>query len=179
MLQEYIQNVSVVSVLCCNKCFHVAICKCFIWMLHMFHTHIVIICSKCFICFSSMLLLSISCVIGREAWGARPGCRGMGATSHGPAVGAHRAHRILWIVLMPALGSLPPRDIGGARGRSGERGVSRGRMGVRTSSHGERGGGQGKGAAGTTFSEGACDEGGANVRTHAFVRALVSPFWIL
>jgi hypothetical protein len=28
MLQEYIRNVSVVLVLCCNKCFHVVICKC-------------------------------------------------------------------------------------------------------------------------------------------------------
>jgi hypothetical protein len=26
------------SVLCCSKCFHIASCKYFIWMLHMFHT---------------------------------------------------------------------------------------------------------------------------------------------
>jgi hypothetical protein len=39
MLQEYVRNVSVVSVLCCNKCCHIVSCKCFISMLHMFHTH--------------------------------------------------------------------------------------------------------------------------------------------
>ena len=60
-LQEYVQNVSTVSVLCCNKCFHVAICKYFIWMLHMFHTHVAIVCSKCFICFRRMLHSSVSC----------------------------------------------------------------------------------------------------------------------
>jgi hypothetical protein len=39
MLQDYDRNVSVVSVLCCNKCFHVTICKYFIWILHIFsHT---------------------------------------------------------------------------------------------------------------------------------------------
>ena len=30
ILQEYVCNVFVVSVLCCNKSFHVASCKCFI-----------------------------------------------------------------------------------------------------------------------------------------------------
>jgi hypothetical protein len=30
------QNVLSVSVFCCNKCFHIASCKCSIWMLHMF-----------------------------------------------------------------------------------------------------------------------------------------------
>jgi hypothetical protein len=30
MLQEYVRNILVVSVLRCNKCFHVASCKCFI-----------------------------------------------------------------------------------------------------------------------------------------------------
>ena len=30
MLQEYVPMVSVVSVLCFDKCFHVASCKCFI-----------------------------------------------------------------------------------------------------------------------------------------------------
>jgi hypothetical protein len=42
MLQEYVPMVSVVSVLCCSKCYHVACCncKCFIRMLHMFDTHV-------------------------------------------------------------------------------------------------------------------------------------------
>jgi len=39
MLQQYVPNVLNVSVLCCNKCFHVASCKCFYLMLHMFHTY--------------------------------------------------------------------------------------------------------------------------------------------
>jgi hypothetical protein len=33
----------------------------FFWMLHMFHTHVVSIYSKCFICFKCMLHSSISC----------------------------------------------------------------------------------------------------------------------
>jgi hypothetical protein len=37
------QNILYVSVFCCNKCFHIASCKCSIWMLHMF-SHI---CYKC------------------------------------------------------------------------------------------------------------------------------------
>ena len=55
MLQQYILNVSSVSVLCCSKYFNVASCKCFIWMLHMFHIHVASVCSKCFIYFKRML----------------------------------------------------------------------------------------------------------------------------
>jgi hypothetical protein len=44
--------------LCCSKCFHVASCKYFIYMLHMFHTHIVSVCSKYFICFRFIMLHS-------------------------------------------------------------------------------------------------------------------------
>jgi hypothetical protein len=62
--QEYVQNI---LVLCCNKCFHVVICKCFIWMLHIFHTHGAIVCSKCF---SRLLYPSVSCFRGRVSWGA-------------------------------------------------------------------------------------------------------------
>jgi hypothetical protein len=61
MLQDYVPIISVTLVLCCNKCFHVASCKCFIKMLHMFHTHVSSVCSKCFICFRRMLHLSVSC----------------------------------------------------------------------------------------------------------------------
>ena len=61
MLQVYVLNVSVVSILRCNKCFHVASCKFFIWMLHMFHTHVASVCSKYFICFRRMLHSSVSC----------------------------------------------------------------------------------------------------------------------
>ena len=51
LLQEYVPNVSSVSVLCCSKCFLVASCKCFIWKLHMLQwlcTYIVSVCFKCF-----------------------------------------------------------------------------------------------------------------------------------
>jgi hypothetical protein len=47
-------------VLCCNKCFHVASYKCFIWILHMFHIYVASVCSKYFICFRLMLYSSVS-----------------------------------------------------------------------------------------------------------------------
>jgi hypothetical protein len=49
MLQQYVLNV---SVLCCNF---------FIWMLHMFHTHVARVYPKCFIYFKCMLHSSVSC----------------------------------------------------------------------------------------------------------------------
>jgi hypothetical protein len=49
-LQQYVPNVSVVSILCYSKCFF-SCCSCFIWMLHIFHTHVASICPKCLICF--------------------------------------------------------------------------------------------------------------------------------
>ena len=63
MLQEYVRNVSAVLVLCCNKCFNVASCKYFIWMLHMFHTHVVSVCFKSLIYFRRMLHSSVSCCL--------------------------------------------------------------------------------------------------------------------
>jgi hypothetical protein len=95
MLQKYIQNVSVISVLCCNKCFHVAICKCFFDVTCVSHTHVAIVCSKYFICFSRMLHPSVSCFRGRESWEARPGRRGWGSSSRGPTVRTCNAPRIL------------------------------------------------------------------------------------
>jgi hypothetical protein len=47
MLQQYVLNVSTVFVLCCSKCFNFVSCKCFYLMLHMSHTHIATICSRC------------------------------------------------------------------------------------------------------------------------------------
>jgi hypothetical protein len=61
VLQQYFPNVSVVSVLCCIKCFHVASCKCFIRMLHMFHTYVSSVCSRYFINFIRMLHSSVLC----------------------------------------------------------------------------------------------------------------------
>jgi hypothetical protein len=40
MLQEYVPMISTIAVLCYSKCFHVASCKCFIWMLHMFQVYV-------------------------------------------------------------------------------------------------------------------------------------------
>jgi hypothetical protein len=54
MLQEYIPNISSISVLCCSKCFHIANCKCFIWKLHILqwlYTYVVSVCFKSFSCF--------------------------------------------------------------------------------------------------------------------------------
>jgi hypothetical protein len=51
--------ISAVSVLRCSKRFHVASCKCFMSMLHMFHTYVSSICSKYFICFRRILHSSV------------------------------------------------------------------------------------------------------------------------
>jgi hypothetical protein len=50
-----------VSHIFCSKCFHVASCKCFYLMLHMFHIYVTIVCSKCFIRYIRMLYSSVSC----------------------------------------------------------------------------------------------------------------------
>ena len=68
MLQEYARNVLDISVLCCNKSFYVASCKCFIKMLHMFRIYVVSVCSKCFICFQTYVvfkcfMLQVFCVL--------------------------------------------------------------------------------------------------------------------
>ena len=64
--------------------FHTCV-KCFIWMLHMFHTHVASVCSKYFICFKRMLHSSVSCckyfVFKRyvqRVMEARPGRRRIG-----------------------------------------------------------------------------------------------------
>jgi len=55
---DMFQMLSAVSVLCYSKWF--SCCKCFIWMLHMFHTHVASVCHKYFICFKCMLHSSVS-----------------------------------------------------------------------------------------------------------------------
>jgi hypothetical protein len=84
-LQEYVRNVSAILVLCCNKCFHVASCKCFIWILPMFHSHVEIVYFKCFIYFRRMLHSRVLCCkclcfrgMFRESWGT-PWVLGEGA----------------------------------------------------------------------------------------------------
>jgi hypothetical protein len=120
MLQEFIWNVSTVSVLCWNKCFHNAIYNCFIWMLHMFYTHVAIVCFKCFICFSRMLhqVFHVSehqvfHVLELESpRGHGLGARRWGAASHGPAVRARCAPRILRTShARPHAGSRVPRGL--------------------------------------------------------------------
>jgi hypothetical protein len=178
MLQAFVQNVLFVSDICCERfyldiayvshlCYkslfemfhifqsYVAICKYFIWMLHMFHTHIVIVCYKCFICFSRMLHPSVLYFRGREFWGIWPRRQGMGRGE--PWAGGRGTQRTsdhaIWgvLVLMSALGCRPPRDRGGVRGRNGGRGVFRGCTGVRICGREERGGGKAEGAAGAAF----------------------------
>jgi hypothetical protein len=91
MLQQYILNVLVVSVLCWSKSFHVVSCKYFIWMLHMFHIYVASVRFGCFICFIHMLHLTISCctcfMLFRESGGM--GCEG--GTTRVPGNEAHRA----------------------------------------------------------------------------------------
>jgi hypothetical protein len=70
-------------------CFYVASCKCFIWMLHMFHTHISSVCYKYFICFRRRLYPTVSYFRGRESWGYAPVAgRGMERGELGPVDGA-------------------------------------------------------------------------------------------
>jgi hypothetical protein len=113
MVQAFIQNVlscmlqavfiwmlhmfhTYVSVLCYNKCFYFASCKCFIYMMYMFYTHVAIVCSKCFICFRCMLHPNVSYFNfqGRESWRHEPVAGGWGDASHGPAVRARSVPRI-------------------------------------------------------------------------------------
>ena len=52
MLQAFVQNILSVLDIYCSKCF--------IWMLHMFHTHVASVLSGCCICFEHMLQLCVS-----------------------------------------------------------------------------------------------------------------------
>ena len=88
MLQEYVRNVSVVLVLCCNKCFHVVSYKCFyLDVAYVSHT-----CCKCMCnvssasdvcCIQVFHVASISCFRGMfiESWWHIPDAGGKGATS--------------------------------------------------------------------------------------------------
>jgi hypothetical protein len=84
-------NCFAISVLCCNKYFHVVSYKCFMWMFHMFHAHVASVCSKYFIRFRRMLHSSASCFkdMFRESRGHGPCVEGRGAASWGPADGVH------------------------------------------------------------------------------------------
>jgi hypothetical protein len=74
MLQEYVRNILVVSVLCYSACFHGGKLQVFYLMLHMFHTYVVSVCSKWFICFIRMLHSNVSCctcfILFEESTGA-------------------------------------------------------------------------------------------------------------
>jgi hypothetical protein len=172
MLQEYVWNVSVVSVLCCNKCFHVAICKCvYLDVAYISHTY----CN----CMFQMFYLLQSYVASKcfmlqrqRVLGARPGHRGWGAASRGWQSG-HAAHlgscRRGVLVLMPALESRSPRDRGGESGEK-ERQARRfpQARGCPDSQSQREEGAKGEGAAYVVFSVGAHDEGGVGVWTRAF-----------
>jgi hypothetical protein len=105
MSQQYVPNVSIVLVLCCSKCFHVASCNCFIWMLHIFHTYIANVCSRCFICFRRMsyfkcIILNVFHVfgeLGRLGCVCGPGrtARRMGTSNQGGRGRTERARRVI------------------------------------------------------------------------------------
>jgi hypothetical protein len=92
-----LQNISAVLVLCCIKWFHVASCKCYFWMFHVFYTHVANACSKCFICVQiyvaskkKLYVTSVLCCLARgepEVGDDRSHCRGGGpvALSPGPS----------------------------------------------------------------------------------------------
>jgi len=63
----------------------------------MFHTHVVSVCYKCFICFRHMLRSSVSCFSGmfRESLGHAPSAVGRDASSGGSTGGAHDASGVL------------------------------------------------------------------------------------
>ena len=101
MLQAYVPNVSSVFRRMLQMClFDVAYvshicCKCFIWMLHMFHTYGVSVCSKYFICFILMLHSSVLCckyfvfleVCSQSHEGTARALGERGADSRGPTNG--------------------------------------------------------------------------------------------
>jgi hypothetical protein len=93
MLQEYVRNVLAVSVLCCNKYFHVANCKFFMWMLRMFHT----LCCKCMfqIFYLRQTYVAFKCFVFQRyvqiVMEHGPGAWGRGAASRWPANGARSA----------------------------------------------------------------------------------------
>jgi hypothetical protein len=89
MSHEYVRNILAVSVLGCNKCFHVASFKCFIWMLDVFHTHVSSVCYKYFIYFRRMLHPSVSYFRG-IAMG-----HGLGVWEWGVAVKARGTPRVM------------------------------------------------------------------------------------
>jgi hypothetical protein len=68
MLQVFVEK--------CFICvFMLQLVSVFMWMLHKFHTYVVNVCSKCFICFRRMLHSSVSCckclILFGESWDHR------------------------------------------------------------------------------------------------------------
>jgi hypothetical protein len=91
MLQEYIRNVLVVSVLCYRACFHGGKLQVFYLMLHMFHTYVVSVCSKWFIRFIRMLHSNVSCCMCFILFGESTGAWSDGGTALAPENGPRRA----------------------------------------------------------------------------------------
>ena len=97
LLQMFQRHVASISEACCKrlfKMFHLfqtMLQEFFIWMLHMFHTHVVSVCFKCFIFLRRMLHSSVSCckcfVFQRYVQ------RVIGGTAQEPWEGARQAGR--------------------------------------------------------------------------------------
>jgi hypothetical protein len=124
MLQEYVRNVSSVSVLCCNKCFHVAsvLCRCCICFIHILQVYVLNVPSALDLCcIQAFHVASVSCFkdMFRESLGHSR------APREGPTNGAHctpgvlqtgraRPHLSSWVLLARR----ERRGLGGA-GRDG------------------------------------------------------------
>jgi hypothetical protein len=122
MLQEYVRNILDVSFLCWNKCFHVASCRYFIWMLYMFYTHVASECPNCFICsdvccFQVFHVASV-CVLEvcSKSHGGTARAPGKGARRAGGRQMGRMAHlrscRRGVLVLIPPPGSHPREERG-------------------------------------------------------------------
>jgi hypothetical protein len=116
MLQQYVPNVSTVSVLCCSKCFRVAFCKCFYLdvtyaftytlrvyvsdVSYVFHTYVAFKCFMLHVFHTYVACFHVASVCQgvQGVMVARHGCQGIGRGELGadergvlgPAVGARQ-----------------------------------------------------------------------------------------
>jgi hypothetical protein len=89
MLQEYVPNVSAVSVLRGSTCFHGRKLQVFYLMLHMFYIYVVSVCSKCFIRSIRMVHSNVSCCTYFILFGRGVGSDG--STTRAPENGPRQA----------------------------------------------------------------------------------------
>jgi hypothetical protein len=129
MLQEYVPMILVVSVLCCSKCFHVAVVlsRCCICYTHMFQVYVPNVLFASDVCCIQVFHVSEVC---SENHRPRPGLRGIGHDK--PGAGGQGVWRA-W-VLRTATCSSSSRLLGPAHPERGAGSLGRSR------GHGDRGG---------------------------------------